>query len=317
MSHTSSTMPRVTKGRAWSKRFGSTARTAVQPGLGSEVRGGAVELVDIVEELPGAVGHGGERVVRDDDGQAGLFGKELVDAADERAAAGHDKAAVHQVGGKLGRAALERGADGLDDGADGVTDGLADFLGGDVDGLEQAGDRVAALDLHRQLGLERVGGADGDLDLLRRALADEEVVGPLHVIDDGEVDLVARDADGLGKHDAVQRNDGDLRGAAADMIVDIGGGLGPPQAAAAGGGHGLEDGDDLAGAGVRGGFLHGALLDLGDAARNGDDDAGRHDLGIVVHLLDEVAEHRLGDVEVGDDAVLHRADGGDVAGGAP
>jgi len=35
-----------------------------------------------------------------------------------------------------------------------------------------------------------------------------------------------------------------------------------------------------------------------------------------VHLADEVAQHRLGDVEVGDDAVLHRADGGDVARGA-
>jgi hypothetical protein len=32
-----------------------------------------------------------------------------------------------------------------------------------------------------------------------------------------------------------------------------------------------------------------------------------------VRLLDEVAEHRLGDLEVGDDAVLHRADGLDDA----
>ncbi len=37
---------------------------------------------------------------------------------------------------------------------------------------------------------------------------------------------------------------------------------------------------------------------------------------MVVHLLDEVAEHLLGDVEVGDDAVLQRADRGDGAGGA-
>ena len=32
-----------------------------------------------------------------------------------------------------------------------------------------------------------------------------------------------------------------------------------------------------------------------------------------MHLLDEVAEHALGGVEVGDDAVLERADGHDVA----
>ena len=37
---------------------------------------------------------------------------------------------------------------------------------------------------------------------------------------------------------------------------------------------------------------------------------------VLVHLLDEVAEHLLGDVEVGDDAVLQRADGGDRAGRA-
>jgi hypothetical protein len=33
----------------------------------------------------------------------------------------------------------------------------------------------------------------------------------------------------------------------------------------------------------------------------------------VVRLLDEVAQHRLGDLEVGDDAVLHRPDRHDVA----
>ena len=37
---------------------------------------------------------------------------------------------------------------------------------------------------------------------------------------------------------------------------------------------------------------------------------------VLVHLLDEVAEHLLGDVEVGDDAVLQRADGGDRPGRA-
>ena len=34
---------------------------------------------------------------------------------------------------------------------------------------------------------------------------------------------------------------------------------------------------------------------------------------VLVHLLDEVAQHLLGDVEVGDDAVLQRPDGRDRA----
>ncbi|MNZ71772.1 hypothetical protein D3C78_901380 [compost metagenome] len=33
-----------------------------------------------------------------------------------------------------------------------------------------------------------------------------------------------------------------------------------------------------------------------------------------MHLVDEVLQHLLADAEVGDHAVLHRADGGDVAG---
>ena len=37
---------------------------------------------------------------------------------------------------------------------------------------------------------------------------------------------------------------------------------------------------------------------------------------MLVHLLDEVAQHLLRHVEVGDDAVLERADGGDRAGRA-
>jgi hypothetical protein len=83
-----------------------------------------------------------------------------------------------------------------------------------------------------------------------------------------------------------------------------------------GGGHGFGDGDDVAGAGVGGGVFHGAFFDLGDAGGYGDDDAGADAQGVVVHLADKVAQHRLGDIEVGDDAVFHRADGGDVAGGA-
>ena len=40
---------------------------------------------------------------------------------------------------------------------------------------------------------------------------------------------------------------------------------------------------------------------------------GRTSVLRLCMLLDEVAQHRLGDLEVGDDAVLQRADGGDVA----
>ena len=58
-----------------------------------------------------------------------------------------------------------------------------------------------------------------------------------------------------------------------------------------------------------------SALDAGDAGRDADDDA-RVRKAVLVHLLDEVAEHLLGDVEVGDHAVLQRADRGDRPGRA-
>src|SRR5260370_21132144 len=56
---------------------------------------------------------------------------------------------------------------------------------------------------------------------------------------------------------------------------------------------------------------------IGDLRGNTDDDA-RPDPDVpVVRFLDEVGQHLLGDLEVGDDAVLHRLDRHDVARRAP
>ena len=52
------------------------------------------------------------------------------------------------------------------------------------------------------------------------------------------------------------------------------------------------------------------------SGRHADDDARAHPDVAVVGLLDEVGQHLFGDVEVGDDAILHRLDRDDVAGRA-
>jgi len=52
-------------------------------------------------------------------------------------------------------------------------------------------------------------------------------------------------------------------------------------------------------------FLYGALLDTGHTARHANDNA-RMSEAILVHLLDKVAQHRLGDVEIGNHAVFER-----------
>ena len=62
--------------------------------------------------------------------------------------------------------------------------------------------------------------------------------------------------------------------------------------------------------------LHRAPLDLRDLRRHADDDARPQPAAALVRLADEVRQHLLGRLEVGDDAVLHRLDRGDVAGRA-
>ena len=81
------------------------------------------------------------------------------------------------------------------------------------------------------------------------------------------------------------------------------------------GGHRFFDEVDFAGAGVFGGFAHGAAFDFRDARGDGDEDAWVR-AAAFVHLADEVAEHCFGDFKVGDDAVLEWADRDDVAGRA-
>jgi hypothetical protein len=70
-------------------------------------------------------------------------------------------------------------------------------------------------------------------------------------------------------------------------------------------------------AAVDGGVLHRAFFDFRDAGGHRDDDArAALDTAIIADLVDEGLEHRFGDLEIGDDAILQRADGDDVAGRA-
>src|SRR6202030_1280021 len=94
-------------------------------------------------------------------------------------------------------------------------------------------------DLHGQRLVQRIGGSDVDLDLLRRAFADEQVVLALEVIHDRLVHLVAGHADGTGIDDAGEGNDGDIRGATANIHHHVATGLGDGQTGANGGDHGL------------------------------------------------------------------------------
>ena len=68
-----------------------------------------------------------------------------------------------------------------------------------------------------------------------------------------------------------------------------------------------------AGAGAFGGFLDGPALHRGGARRHADDDHRAGEAAPVVDLADEVLDHLLGDLEIGDDAFAQGTDGLDVA----
>src|SRR5262249_48311965 len=83
------------------------------------------------------------------------------------------------------------------------------------------------------------------------------------------------------------------------------------------GAQGVWNQEDLARGRLHGRITNRALLDLGDARGHADDDARVHERAPPVHLADEVVEHLLRHVEVGDDTVLERPDGLDVPWRAP
>ena len=80
-----------------------------------------------------------------------------------RATAGQQDAALRDVGGQLGRRALERLLDRPDDHAHRLLERAADLLAGERDRLRQARHEVASLHLGGQVVVERPGRADLEL----------------------------------------------------------------------------------------------------------------------------------------------------------
>ncbi len=176
---------------------------------------------------------------------------------------------------------------------------------------------VTTAHFHGHLLVERRRRPDLDLDLLGGAVADEQAVHLAHVVDDRLVQLVAGDAHRLAVDDAGHRDDRDVGGAAADVDDHVAGRLGDGQAGADRRRHRLVDQVDLAGLGPQRALLHRAPLDLRDLGRHADDDARPDPHAARAGPLDEVGEHPLGGVEVGDDPVAQRLDRHHVVRRAP
>src|SRR5215470_9235782 len=273
-----------------------------------------LQQIELVQHLARPERDARQRIFARRHRQVGLLPQQVIEAPEQRAAARDHDAFVHDVGCELWRRALQAGANGLYDRHHGLPQRFADLLVGDHDRLGNTVDEVTPLDFHRAtLPTHRIGRAEGHLDLLRAALAHEQVVVLFDVLHDRLVHLVAGDADRLRVDDARQRNDGHLGGSASDVDDHVAAGLLDRQPSPDGGGHRLFDQVDLARARLHRGIAHRALFDLRDPGRNADDDARPHECAASMHLGDEVMQHLFGDVEVGDDAVLERPDGDDVA----
>src|SRR5690606_22149523 len=213
------------------------------------------------------------------------------------------------------RRLLQRRLDRADDAGQRLLQRFQDLVAVEREAAGYALRQIAALDLDLVHLVAREGGADLVLDPFGGRFADQDAVVAADIVDDRLVEAVAADPHRCGIDDAVQGQHGHLRRAAADVQHHGAARLVHRHVGADRGRHRFLDQVHLAGAGADGGFLDGAALDLGRAAGHADQypRAGLEEARLV-HLLDEVLQHLLGDGEVGDDAVLQRPDGLDVAG---
>ena len=151
------------------------------------------------------------------------------------------------------------------------------------------------------------------LDPLGGALADQQIIIAPDERDDRLVHLVPAHAHARRVGDSPQRQNRDLGRPAADIHHHRTDGLGHRHPRADRGRHRLLDQIHLARARIRRRVADRTPLHLGRSARHAD-----HDLGVAtelaaVHLLDEVVDHLLGDIDVGDHAVAQWPDRLDIA----
>src|SRR5947207_1024831 len=272
-----------------------------------------LEKVEVLEREPGAQRDAIERVLRNVAGHSGDLGQELVDVAEERPAARHDHALVDDVRRQFRRCLFEDTANCGDELLERSLDRFHDLRARDRDRAREAGDEVSAADLHLQLAVERQGGTDLDLDLLRRSVADHQVVLLADVGRDRLIELVAADPERSRHDDPAEGNDGDLTRPAADVDDHVAGRSADRDVGPDRGRERFLDEEGLLGPGLERGVANGPLLDARDAGRDADHHLGPADPDPPLRrLADEELEHRFGDDVVGNDAVLHRPDCGDV-----
>src|SRR5207247_8186137 len=116
---------------------------------------------------------------------------------------------------------LESHAHRIHDSRNRVCQRFAYFFVGDCQRSRNALDQVASLDLHLNRLFTWPGRAKLDLNGLRRALADQEIVLSFYVLDYSFVELVTSHANSSRVHNTGQRDDCDVGRTPADGDVQF------------------------------------------------------------------------------------------------
>lgn len=152
-------------------------------------------------------------------------------------------------------------------------------------------------------------GTNGNLDSLGSSFTDFQVMLLAHIVLDIGGEHISCDTDTLLLHDTTERDYGDLGCSAADINHHVSlRGLNV-KTDTEGSGHRFVNQIHVAASSMFGGVADGPDFNLGTAAGDTDNDLqvrGKDGVPVIVDLLDETADHHLGGVEVGDNAVPQR-----------
>src|SRR5690606_22461088 len=143
-----------------------------------------------------------------------------------------DDPLVDDVGGQFRGRLLQHRLHGGDDLGQRLLHRLIDLGRVEHQVPRQAGHQVAPADLPLVVPVPGIGGADLDLELFRRTLADHQVEFLAGEADDRGVEGIAPDPEGTANDDAAQGQDRDVRCTAADVDDHVAAGLGDVEARA-------------------------------------------------------------------------------------
>ena len=266
--------------------------------------------------MPCAAGDGRQRVVGDGYVEAGFASKQVAEPAQERAAADEHQSVVCDVGRELRRCSFEDAPDRIDDLGERSLKCVAYEIGVDRGATKQPSVGVATGDLPRGGYLDACDRApDFEFERLGLLLADDQSM----LVEDGAhdrfIELVPTNTDRVRDDHAAKRGDRHLARPAADVDDQGAARFSDRQPRSDRGRERLIDQEHARGARSQRRLLDRAPLDLGDPARHADDHL-RPRRESSADAPDELPQHLLGHVEVGDHAVPERPDCTDMSGRA-